>query len=403
MKLKATIKKVINKCVKIAYKCVYRIIPVDEKCVMFIAYHGRGYLCNPKALHQYMINDDKYSDFKFIWAIKKGKTCNIPNATIVKYNGIKYFYYLARSKYWMFNCKMPSYILKKENQIYLQTWHGTPLKRLAHDIEVGENATFYRTKVTKDQMTRSYDNDAKKYNYFISPNRFSTEKFQSSFRIDKSKIIETGYPRNDFLCNIRDEEIINLKKKYNIPLDKKVILYAPTWRDNSFNNKGYVFELNVDFNLWKEALGDDFVVIFKPHYLIVNKYWNESLEGFLYSIDGEEDINELYVISDMLITDYSSVFFDYANLNRPIYFYMYDIKDYEENLRGFYLNIYEDLPGEIITEEKDLLKLLVDNEAYSKRNEKKLQEFNLTYNYLENGTSSKRVIEKIMNQMGREI
>ena len=246
-------------------------------------------------------------------------------------------------------------------------------------------------------MTKSYDTDVKRYNYFISPNKFSTEKFITAFRVDKNKIIETGYPRNDYLTNITENEILNLKIKYNIPLEKKVILYAPTWRDNSFNNKGYIFNLEVDFHYWKRELGEGFVVLFKPHYLIVNKYCNDDLKGFLYSIDEDEDINELYVISDILITDYSSVFFDYAILKRPIYFYMYDLKEYSDNLRGFYLDINKDLPGEVITNETKLLNLVKNNKSYYKHNEIKINIFNERYNNLQDGKCSEKVVKYIFN------
>ena len=397
MKLKSIIKKIISKSIKLIYKLIYKYIPINEKYILFVSYHGKGYLCNPKYLHQYMINNDKYKDYKFIWAIKDINNVEIPNAKIIKYNRIRYFYYLARSKYWIINCKMPKYVLKKNNQIYFQTWHGTPLKRLAKDINVGENATFYRTKVSKREMVKSYNEDAKKYNYFLSPNKFSTEKFQSSFNIDRSIIIENGYPRNDFLTNISEEDIVKLKNKYNIPLDKKVILYAPTWRDNSFNIKGYVFELKANFKLWKKELEKDYVVIFKPHYLIINKYDDKELSNFLYVINENEDINELYVISDMLITDYSSAFFDYALLNRPIFFYMYDLKEYAEKIRGFYLNIYNDLPGKIIVDEAELLSLIKDNQKYIEENKTKIKHFNLIYNNLQDGQCSRRIIEKIIN------
>lgn len=397
MKLKSSIKKIILKSIKLIYKLIYKYIPINEKYILFVSYHGKGYLCNPKYLHQYMINNDKYKDYKFIWAIKEINNVEIPNAKIIKYNSIRYFYYLARSKYWIINCKMPKYVLKKKNQVYFQTWHGTPLKRLANDINIGENAIFYRAKVSKKEMVKSYNEDANKYNYFLSPNKFSSEKFQSSFNLDRSIIIENGYPRNDFLTNINEEDIVKLKNKYNIPLDKKVILYAPTWRDNSFNIKGYVFELKANFRLWKKELEKDYVVIFKPHYLIINKYYDKELSDFLYVINENEDINELYVISDMLITDYSSAFFDYAILNRPIFFYMYDLKEYAEKLRGFYLNIYNDLPGKIIVDEVELLKLIKDNQKYIEENKTKIKEFNLIYNNLQDGQCSRRIIEKIIN------
>ena len=396
MNVKLSIKRMLSKLIKALYKITYKYIPTNNKMILFVSYHGRGYLCNPKYIHKYMESREEYKDYKYIWAVKKVKDVNINNSKVVRYNGIRYFYYLARSKYWIINCKMPKYILKKENQIYIQTWHGTPLKRLAHDINIGEDKTFYRTKVTKEEMTKSYDTDVKKYDYFISPNAFSTEKFKSSFKVRQEIIIESGYPRNDYLTDITENEILNLKNKYNIPLEKKVILYAPTWRDNSFTNKGYIFELKANYNLWKDKLGDEYIVIFKPHYLIINKYNNEDLNGFLYTVNENEDINELYVISDILVTDYSSVFFDYAILKRPIYFYMYDLKEYEENLRGFYLDINSDLPGDIITNESDLLEAILDNKNYLIENYIKLIRFNNIYNKLQDGKCCEKVVDNII-------
>ncbi len=390
------VRKYANKPAKSTYKWFYRFIKVNNKSVLFIAYHGRGYLCNPKAIHQYMSQDEAYKDYEFVWVIKRGKKVKIPNAKIIYYNSPQYFYYLSRCKYWVFNCKMPNHLIKKEEQVYLQTWHGTPLKRLANDINIGKDATFYRTQVTKEQMAESYKNDSAKYDYFISPNEFSSSKFESAFQVEASKIIETGYPRNDVITNATETEIAALKRKYKIPADKKVILYAPTWRDNSFNNKGYVQELKVDFNLWHEQLGDEYVVIYKPHYLIVNKHIDKSLKNFLYSINENADINDLYVISDVLITDYSSVFFDYANLNRPVLFYMYDVEEYGSEIRGFYLDIYKDLPGDVIVEEMDLLEALKDISAYSAKTEAKLESFNERFNYLQTGDCSKRVVEMVI-------
>ncbi|CDM69210.1 CDP-glycerol glycerophosphotransferase [Clostridium bornimense] len=393
MKLKSKIKKFLGRIIKATYNIWYKFVPVDEKTILFISFHGRGYSCNPKYLHKYLLTNEKYKDYKFIWAVKKGKGKDISGAEVIRYNSVKYFYYLAKSKYWIVNCKLPRHILKKDDQVYLQTWHGTPLKRLAHDIEIGADAKFYRTGISKKEMTETYDIDVNRYDYLISPNKFSTEKFQSAFDIERNRIIETGYPRNDYLTNISDLEIKKLKEKYKIPEDKTVILYAPTWRDNSFNVKGYTFKLEVDFIKWKEILGEEYVVLFKPHYLITNKFSNKGLEKFLYTISEDKDINELYVISDILITDYSSVFFDYAILQRPILFYMYDLKEYEEEIRGFYLDIKKDLPGNIFTKEEELLKEILSIEKYKKNTSKLLDDFNNTYNYLQDGHASDRVIK----------
>ena len=377
------IKNLLGKLIRLLYRLVYRLIPCQNDTVLFISFHGRGYSDNTMALHKYMSTHLKYQKYRCIFAIKnhKEKNIEIENAKIIEY--------LARSKYWIVNCKLPKYVLKKPNQIYLQTWHGTPLKKLAHDIEVPEGTTFYRSEMTVEQMRSTYDNDVSKYNYMISPSAFTTEVFQSAFKIDRARLIETGYPRNDILSNYKEHDLDVIKSKLKIPKDKKVILYAPTWRDNSYNLKGYTFKLKVDFKKWQEILGDDYVVIFKPHYLIVNDFDLESVKDFVYFVDPKEDISNLYLIADILVTDYSSVFFDYAILKRPIYFYMYDLDSYRDELRGFYLDIYHELPGEVIEDETILLnKIKMNNFDFNK-----LTKFNQRFNNHEDGNASKRVLD----------
>ena len=282
--------------------------------------------------------------------------------------------------------------MKKDSQVYLQTWHGTPLKKLAHDIEVPEGTTFYRSEMSVEEMRSTYDNDVSKYNYMISPSAFTTEVFQSAFAIERERLIETGYPRNDILSNYNSDDIKKIKDKLNLPEGKKIILYAPTWRDNSYNLKGYTFKLEVDFKKWQKILGTDYIVIFKPHYLIVNDFDLEAVKEFVYYIDPKEDISSLYLIADVLVTDYSSVFFDYAILKRPIYFFMYDLDTYRDELRGFYLDIYHDLPGDVIESEDELIQKIFSEKFDYNR----LQIFNEQFNNHEDGNASKRVIEILL-------
>lgn len=392
MKILRYIKKIIVSLINTCYLMFYKLIKVDDQMVVFLSFHGRGYSDNPRAIYEYMRLDERFKDYKFIWFISNAdkKNIEIEGAMVVEYMSIKYFYYLAKAKYWVFNCKMQEFIKKKDNQIYLQTWHGTPLKRLGHDISVDESTTFSRSGMTYEQMCHSYDVDVSRYTYMISPNRFCSEVFPSAFGVEKEKLIETGYPRNDFITNALSEDVMRIKERLHIPLDKKVILYAPTWRDNSYVAAGYTFELKADFHKWKELLSDEYVVVFKPHYLIINQYKDdESLKGFLYSIEANAEINELYVISDILITDYSSVFFDYAVLNRPIYFYMYDFNDYRDQLRGFYLDVYKELPGKIFEEENCLLEAIVNKEF----NYECLNVFNKRFSHAQTGDCAKKVVD----------
>lgn len=395
MKILQVIRKRIVKVFEAFYRIFCYIVPVNDHTIVFMAFHGRGYLDNPKAIYEEMQRNPQFINYKFYWVLRRKK--DVPEGAIaIKYMSISYFYAFARSKFWIVNCKLPRYIRKKKTQIYLQTWHGTPLKRLGHDIQVANDTKFYRSGLDIDEMKKTYDDDVAKYNFMISPNRFCTRIFPSAFHIKKEKLLEVGYPRNDVLSHPEPRIINDIKHSLNIPYKKKIILYAPTWRDNSYVAHGYTFQLRVNFAKWKKVLGDDFVVLFKPHYLIVNSIEDDrdqELNGFLYSIDSNYDINDLYLISDVLVTDYSSVFFDYAILRRPIFFYMYDREEYQEQLRGFYLNVDTDLPGNIYGDEEKLLCDIKENNF----DYQKLDEFNKEYNSFQDGKCAKRVVQYVFH------
>lgn len=374
---------------------IFTFIPVDDKCIIFDSFMGRGYSCNPKAIYEYIRDNEEFSDYKKVWCYRRGNFFNVDDCTMVRYRSLKYYYYLARAKYWIFNSKLSPDINKKKNQLYVQTWHGTPLKKLAKDIDIGDDKTFYRSEMSKAEMVKSYEDDEKRYDFLISPNKFSTEKFQSAFGVAKEKILEIGYPRNDVLTNSNDEIIKRIKEKLNIPLDKKVLLYAPTWRDNVFNAKGYIHKPKADFKKWKEVLSDEWFLIYKPHYLIVNDIDNDELGDFVYLSSNGDDINDLYLISDALITDYSSVFFDFGVLRKPILFYMYDLEEYKDNLRGFYLDIYNELPGPIIEDEENLLNSIKSINTIVNGYFKKYEVFYEKFCSLDDGNASKRLVDAV--------
>src|SRR5699024_6768720 len=132
-------------------------------------------------------------------------------------------------------------------------------------------------------------------------------------------------------------------------VDKKIILYAPTWRDDDFYSRGnYKFELKLDLEKMQRRLGEEYVVVLRMHYLISSQLDISNFTEFAYDFSDYEDVAELYLVSDILITDYSSVFFDYANLKRPILFFAYDLEKYRDQLRGFYIDIEKELPGPLV-------------------------------------------------------
>ena len=155
-----------------------------------------------------------------------------------------------------------------------------------------------------------------------------------------------------------------------------------------------MYDTHLDFDKLRYELGQDYIILFRAHYFVANQFNFEKYNGFVYDMSRLDDINELYLISDLLITDYSSVFFDYANLERPILFYMYDLEEYANEIRGFYfdLNI---LPGPIVKDEDNLILEIKRLENWEK--DEKYNSFNKRFNYLDDGRASRRVSEYIIS------
>ena len=206
------------------------------------------------------------------------------------------------------------------------------------------------------EYKRLFKENTETWDYLISQSDYTTEKFKSSFDF-KNKILNSGFPRNDILFRKNNLKSINsIKNNYKIPSDKKVILYAPTWRDDEFYENGiYKFSSQIDFDLLKKELSDTHIVLVKLHYLVKDALDWSKYEGFIYKCDQSWDIQELYLISDILVTDYSSVMFDYSILKRPMIIFAYDYEKYRDNLRGFYFNIFEEFPGPIVENTYDLI------------------------------------------------
>lgn len=380
------------------YKIRYTI---NDKVILFEAFGGRNYTCSPKAIYEKMLEMDEFKDFKFIWAFVNPSKHEIKKdnrLTIIKSKSKDYYKYCSIAKYWIINSIMDEGITKKKNQVYVQCWHGTPLKKLRCDIEV-DGAVLN----TVEEIRKRNDRDAKRFDYFISPSRYCTEKFISAFNLKnlgkEDIIIEKGYPRNDFLFNKSQKEINEIKKKLGIPKNKKVIFYLPTFRDNQHTSGvGYTYRLEIDFDRLKEKFAKDYIILFSPHYFIANSVDVSKYKDFIISVQGYDEINELYLVSDIIMTDYSSVFFDFANLGKPMLFYMYDFDLYQGKLRDFYISL-DELPGPIAKTQDELEKNIENIEKISKKYEKKYIDFNKKYNYLDDGNASERVIKEIFKEM----
>ena len=371
---------------------------IDDKLVYFQTFSGRGYSDSPKAMYEYMRKAPEYKDYKFVWSFREPEKyrelLEDGRTELVKFRTRADNIALRKAKYWIANYRMLDYQHPRKGQIYVQCWHGTPLKRLGYDIDASDNAMN-----SIGEIREKYRTDAKKFSYLLSPSPFASEKFATAWDLNSThqthKIIEEGYPRNDRLINAGDEERTSIRKKLGVD-DKKVILYAPTWRDNQhISGEGYSYKTEVDFDRLKEALGDKYVILFRAHYLVANSFDFDRYEGFVRDVSSYDDINDLYLASDLLITDYSSVFFDYSNLERPVIFYMYDLDQYEHEMRGFYLSL-DELPGPIVKDEEKLIEEIEKSENWTA--DEKYLEFNRRFNPHEDGKASARVLARIIRK-----
>ena len=179
---------------------------------------------------------------------------------------------------------------------------------------------------------------------------------------------------------------------------RKIILYAPTWRDNQHDSSlGYTYQLNIDFDRWAKKFAKDYIILFRTHYFVANSFDFGKYADFVFDVSNFNDINQLYIVSDLLITDYSSVFFDYANLKRPILFYMYDLLEYQGKLRDFYFDLKE-LPGNIYKNENDLL-AAIEGLDFARCFDARYQAFNNKFNYLDDGQATRRVVDALLQTM----
>ena len=365
---------------------LFQKMKMKENWVFVESFFGKSYSDSPKYLYEYMY--DTYGDrFRYIWCLNERAPEMKGHPSICKRHSLRYIYYLSRSKYFITNTRQPTYYKKRKEAVFLETWHGTPLKKLAFDLDD-------IMAVNQDHKKLFYK-QGKAWDYLISANRFSTDVFERAFCYPREQIIEVGYPRNDILYSESADEIAKeVKAEFGIPEDKRVILYAPTWRDNQFYGAGrYKFTLAMDLERMRKEFGKDSVLLLRTHYHIADNLDITGLEDFVYNGSKYNDVSRLYLASDICITDYSSVFFDYANLKRPMLFFAYDYEDYKGEIRGMYFDMNTELPGPILQTNDELVEALHNIDEITEKYKERYEVFYEKYCSVDDGQASKRAIE----------
>ena len=367
----------------------------SSKTIYFESFHGTQFSDNPKAIYEWM--KQEYPEYHLVWGVNKGqeKPFRDEKVSYVLRFSIKWFLTMPRAAVWVINTRTPLWLTKNKKTMYIQTWHGTPLKKIGRDIESISIPGY-----TKESYDQSFTEESKRWNYLVSPNFYSTEIFKGAFDFH-GPVLEIGYPRNDILTKSKDNPVIKtkLKEKMGLPTNKRIILYAPTWRETANRKDGkYSFDTEFPFDDVMESVDENTLVLVRMHYLVAKEIDFTQLDERIIDVSESYDMSELLAISDLLITDYSSSFFDYAITDSPILFFMPDKKNYEEEIRGFYFPIEESLPGPIAETKEELVDKITQWHSNEDLRNKNYKKFKNEFTSLEKGNASKYIAETIIKK-----
>ena len=271
---------------------------------------------------------------------------------------------------------------KSPGTTYLQTWHGTPLKRIHHDAPVREG------------WLTNPDKDVARWDMLLSPNPASTERLRHAFRFG-GEVHETGYPRNDVLSSPeRDQVRARVRAELGIADDTTAVLYAPTWRDHLVFDAagGQDFDIPIDLTAFAERLGADHVLLTRLHSMVAGRLAVPPGAPVIEVSDRAESA-ELYLAADILVTDYSSVMFDYAVTGKPMVFYTYDLEHYRDDVRGFYFDLAEVAPGPLVRTSEELIEAIADSDVAASDTADRYARFRDTFCSLEDGHATDRVLD----------
>lgn len=366
-----------------------KMMPTQEDLIVFESNVGKSVGDSPKVIYDELQKQSK--KYKIVWVTNKQYPFKESNVISVKRLSPEYYYYLSRAKYWINNQNFPHYISKSRDSIYIQTWHGTPLKKMLNDVDSFKG---------RDKGYKNRVNHAIRYwDYLISPSPYASECFKTAFKFKKD-ILEIGYPRNDIFyqedTNDLERRKSIVRQRLGIKDNRKVILYAPTFRDNEITKaKKHIIDLKLDLQKMKQNLEKEYILIIRPHIIISNSMkLDENLKDFVVNAADYNDISDLYLISDICITDYSSVMFDFANTKKPLLFFTYDLSFYQEELRGFYFDFEKEAPGPLIKTNDELVNAIKNIDHVKSEYQEKYIKFYKRFCTFENGRAAKEIVNK---------
>lgn len=302
----------------------------DENLILFVSYGGKKYDDTPKDVFEAMINDPRFDKYEKVWAFRAPEKYSMDACRIIKIDSWDYYKTALRARVWITNVGITRALdFKGIHTLSINSWHGTAIKKIGGDAIKEGNFVSKEKNPLADIM--------------LAQGQYDVEVYSRAFNVPKQNVVITGFPRNDSLVTCNNPITINkIRKDLNIPSGKKVILYAPTYRDYDVDSgHGCVMKPPFDLDNWEKKLSKDYILLVRAH-IAVMKVLNLKENDFIRDVSKYPYLNEILIISDVLISDYSGILFDYSILGRPMLCYTYDYEKYKEK-RGVYIDIRKDL------------------------------------------------------------
>ncbi|MFJ9607181.1 CDP-glycerol glycerophosphotransferase family protein [Kitasatospora sp. NPDC101176] len=361
-----------------------------REAVLYDVFGGRGYADSPRAVHAEL--DRRSAPLEHLWVVDDAQAELPPGVRAVRIWSPEWYRALATCRYLVGNTHFPDFLERRPGQVVVQTWHGSLLKRIAHDVD--------NPWLADHGYLDALDRETPQWSLLLSPSPFATPILRRAFRYH-GEILEAGYPRNDVLARPDRRTAAAVRRRLGVPDGKRIVLYAPTWREDQQrgDGDGFRFDLRLDLDHARRLLGPDHVLLVRPH-AHVREPLPGAGDGFLYDCGDYPDPQELLLVADVLVTDYSSIMFDFAVTGRPVLFFTYDLEHYRDTLRGFYFDFEPQAPGPLVPTSAGLLRALREladggpglPPGYAERHRR----FRAEHCALDDGGASRRVVDRML-------
>ncbi|MEU8650497.1 bifunctional glycosyltransferase family 2 protein/CDP-glycerol:glycerophosphate glycerophosphotransferase [Streptomyces sp. NPDC048737] len=354
--------------------------PLDPHLAVYCAYWGRGYACSPAAIHAKAA--ELAPHIRSVFLVEPGQEHTVPPGVDHAVLGSRRAWrLLARATYLVNNANFAEGVVKREGSVHLQTQHGTPLKKMGVD-----QSTYPVVAATTGSFTKLLGR-VDRWDYNLSSNTHSTQMWERAFPGSYEQL-EYGYPRNDVFCTATAEDVARVRRELGVPEGKTAVLYAPTHRDHRTG-----FDPGLDLEEFCEAAGDDVVVLLRAHYFYDRGTRRGS--GRIIDVTAHRSSEDVCLAADALVTDYSSIMFDYANLDRPIVVYADDWDVYTET-RGVYFDLLAAPPGPVARTPGELARVFADGSYASEASRSLRNAFRARFCQFDDGRAAERVVRRVL-------